>query len=152
MDSDKTFVSTRHRLLFEAASWSLKGYYQKNNQSLPLKGHLKVEPGDRGCTFSCELFHAVSELKLLERISHLSGSLTQQKTSSWQDEQSPIGPLRGQLSIIEETLLVNLFSQDKIYQSVESFLRVFDGEYETWGVIYQQSKRLGMWRLELVRH
>ncbi len=150
MDINQTLAwASKHSLFIDKAHWSVAGYFQKDGLKTLLKGCLQVSPNDSRCQLTTDLYDAANGLLLLQRHSKLSGF--KQASNIWHDDVGSYGNLSGRFSIIDETLLVNLVDKQNNYQSFESLLKVFEEEYELRGVLYQGTKRIMVWRLELVK-
>jgi hypothetical protein len=153
MDSSHSFRSQRqaHTLFFQTGRWALQGYFQSAlEKRIAVRGHLAVQANKGDHQLHFQLFSEQDKL-VLERNCQMSFRTGSKSGVLWQEQSVTFGQLYGQLTVVDDTLLLHLDSGSASYRVIESFLRVFDDEYELRGAVLEQEKQDASWTLELVR-
>jgi hypothetical protein len=141
----------RHPLLSGNSRWSITGYFLDEQGRKPVEGNWLIETLEQGWQIQVQLKQLSPSRTVLERSCLLTPLTEPPGANRWSEQMSPYGSFQGQMNVVEDTLLLQLDSDDGKYRSVESFLRVFEREYEARGAIMEGNERLGSWTLELVR-
>ncbi len=137
-----------HLLLLAESSWSMTGYFiDEQRHKIPVQGRWQVE--DLGDSLSIEIrLYKEDKTLILERLCVVLPE--SQLFNNWSEQRTPYGDFEGHIHAVEDTLLLQLESTQKI-RSVEAFLKVFETEYELRGTMLEGDRQLGSWVLELLR-
>lgn len=139
----------KHPLLLAGSYWTITGYILEEKQKIPVKGYWRIEGVEQQLNIHIQLQQLDDDVTLLERSCKFFPD-SPKLFNNWSEQRNPHGHFEGHVNVVEDTLLLQLESEQKI-RSVEAFLRVFETEYELRGTVLQGDRQLGSWVLELLR-
>jgi hypothetical protein len=135
----------KHPLLDQGSHWDITGYFiDSDRQKKLVEGSWVVSDEKDALGIHMTLLQVDTKTAVLER------NCTAQLDTLWSEQRQPHGLFQGQISMVEDTLLLQLESE-KGFRSIESLLRVFEKEYEVRGVMLKGDQNIGSWMLELLR-
>jgi hypothetical protein len=135
----------KHPILDQGSQWAISGYFMDSNkQKKQVEGSWVVSDENDILGIHITLVQVDTKTIVLER------NCTAQLDTLWTEQRQPHGLFQGQISMVEDTLLLQLESE-KGFRSIESLLRVFEKEYEVRGVMLKGDQNIGSWMLELLR-
>jgi hypothetical protein len=141
--------SLKHHPLLLAGNWNMTGYFIDEGQKIPVQGQWRVENQDDSRNIQIYIYKLENKSLIFER--HCKVFPASPKLfHNWSEQRTAYGNFEGYVNVVEDTLLVQLESEQKI-RSVEAFVKVFETEFEWRGTILQADKQLGSWILELLR-
>jgi hypothetical protein len=62
-----------------------------------------------------------------------------------------LGKLNGRFTVVNDTIISQYQSEDRKYSGTEILLFIDDDQYENWGVVYEDDRKMSSWEVMLER-
>jgi hypothetical protein len=138
--------SDRHTYLFEAGRWKAIGsYFDEKGYPLNVVGESSLEMQDHVWTLK-----GYMELQLDEPVKIFNKYLIKpfdprKDYTSWISDNPALGKLKGQFTIVNDTILSLYRSEDGKYSGSEVLLFIDEDHYQNWGAAYEKNRKMSSW-------
>jgi hypothetical protein len=127
-----------HTFLFEPGVWMVTGmYWSADAQGIALEGRTEISHGR-------ECWMLAGRMRVL-------ASPPAEFASKWTSENSTLGRLHGVFTIVGKAILSLYRSEQGGYQGCEHLLQITADQYEGYGMLLMDDRRLSSWQVKLTR-
>lgn len=140
----------RHTYLFQPGKWRARGrYYGPQGMPVEAEGEVEIAHGpdkweNRGVMRikgpGAREFRNNYEMPPIPK-----GALS----GTWTGRNPDLGEFRGELTVVEDAILLVSGSLDGTYETFETLMRVDDENYVSRGVLFGAGERLSSWAVTL---
>lgn len=152
---DTPMFLDHHPLLGHGGLWAAEGwYFDESHHMVPAKGWTKVSRARDAWTLTSELRldllgpHAIAYRSVMT----FDPPRAQAREAYWSSESPALGAFAGRLTALADTLMIVGFSEDGLYQIIETYI-LGDTEpdegptYHIRGTLARESETVGAWTL-----
>lgn len=142
----------RHTYLFESGKWNAIGtYFDENGIPVNVIGESSMEIQQKQW-----ILKGFMEIQLEEPVKifnsyHIKPFDKDKDYTYWVSENPALGKLMGRFTVVNDTIISQYHSEDRKYSGTEILLFIDDDQYQNWGVVYEDDRKMSSWEVMLER-
>jgi hypothetical protein len=141
-----------HTFLFEPGLWTLSGtFWTADEQGIAVEGRTEISHGKDCWMLAGRMRVLASPPAEFVNVYCIEVPGREALASKWTSENSTLGKLHGVFSVAGQAILSLYRSEQGGYYGTEHLRQITLDQYEGFGVLLMDSRRLSSWQLTLQR-
>jgi hypothetical protein len=141
-----------HTFLYAPGVWTLTGmFWSADGQGIAVDGRTEISHGKECWMLAGRMRVLASPPAEFVSIYSIEVPGRDARASKWTSENSTLGKLHGVFTVVGPSILSLYRSQQGGYQGTECLRQITPDQYEAYGVLLMDDRRLSSWQLTLVR-
>lgn len=142
----------RHTYLFEAGKWKAIGtYFDEKGLPVNVLGESTLELQQ-----DIWILKGFMEIQLDEPVKvfnsyQIEPFADDKDHTRWTSENPALGTLTGRFTVVNDTIISQYHTNDRKYSGTEILLFIDDDQYQSWGVVYEDERKMSSWEVMLER-
>ena len=141
-----------HTVLFEPGIWMVTGmYWSADAQGIALEGRTEISHSKECWMLAGRMRVLASPPAEFINIYNIEAPGRDALASKWTSENSTLGRLHGVFTTVGKAILSLYRSEQGGYQGCEHLLQITADQYEGYGLLLMDDRRLSSWQVTLTR-
>jgi hypothetical protein len=142
----------QHTFLYEPGVWTLSGmFWSADGQGIAVEGRTEISHGKDCWMLAGRMRVLTSPPAEFVNIYCIEVPGRDELSSKWSSENSTLGKLHGVFAVTGPTILSLYRSEQGGYQGTEHLRQITSDQYEAYGVLLMENRRLSSWHVKLAR-
>jgi hypothetical protein len=142
----------RHTFLYEPGVWALSGmFWSAEAQGIAVEGRTEISHGRECWMLAGRMRVLASPPVEFVSVYTIEPPGRDELASKWSSENATLGRLHGVVAIAGPTILSLYRSEHGGYQGTEHLRQLTSDQYEAYGMLLMDDRRLSSWHLTLTR-
>jgi len=141
-----------HTFLYEPGVWMLSGmFWSAETQGIAVEGRTEISHGKECWMLAGRMRVLASPAVEFLNVYTIEVPGSDALSSRWSSENSTLGKLHGVFTVVGATILSLYRSEQGGYQGTEHLRQIAPDQYEAYGVLLMEERRLSSWHVTLTR-
>ncbi len=142
----------RHTFLFEPGVWALSGtFWTEDEKSIAVDGRTEISHSKECWLLAGRMRVLASPPAEFVNVYNIEVPGQDALSSKWTSENSTLGKLHGVFAVVGPAILSLYRSEQCGYHGTEHLRMISPNEYEAFGVLLMDDRRLSSWQVTLKR-
>jgi hypothetical protein len=142
----------QHTFLYEPGVWTLSGmFWSADGQGIAVEGRTEISHGKECWMLAGRMRVLTSPPAEFVNIYNIEVPGRDALSSKWSSENSTLGKLHGVFAVSGPCILSLYRSEQGGYQGTEHLRQITRDQYEAYGVLLMEDRRLSSWHVKLAR-
>jgi hypothetical protein len=141
-----------HTFLFEPGVWTLDGtFWSADGRSMAVVGHTEVSHGHECWMLAGRMRVLATPPADFVSVYRIAVPGHDGRGYKWMSDDSTLGKLHGTFTVVDSAIISMYRSEQGGYQGTEHLRQVGPDEYDAYGVLLMEDRRLSSWHVTLKR-
>ena len=142
----------RHTYLREQGIWLAEGlYYDEAGEAVEVRGHSDISHEGDVWIINSEMSLATDPPVSFAHRYRVVPLGERTDATTWESDNSALGPLKGTFALVDETILSAYLSEDRLHWGTECLRMIDKHHYRGHGALFRQARRVSAFVVNLRR-